>query len=261
MLNNNHNHSSCAFAEQLISYLYDESDAREKSGFETHLKSCPTCADELAGFGFVRAAVLDWQTEEFSKLPTPAFDVSADKSKESFSTVVVSTENRSWLDGFRQVFSFNPLRAAAAFGILIICFGILWLALNSSKGDEIAENGSDKNSVQSDVSPTVEIIKNPEGKSVIKDDEKSLPSSDVSNPPQGIKRQRQDSRNDSAVKVSSGVPKINPDNFARIPKESNESAKKTPSVRKKQIPNLNDAEDEEDETIRLADLFDELDAK
>jgi hypothetical protein len=70
-----------------------------------------------------------------------------------------------------------------------------------------------------------------------------------------------DSPSKSIVRVSSSSHEKNSDSFARSPKETNEAIKKTPPVRKKQIPNLNDAEDDEDETIRLADLFDELDTK
>jgi len=262
MSNNNHNNSSCAYAEQMVSYLYGEADAKEKYKFEMHLESCLTCTDELAAFGFVRSAVLDWRAEGFSKLPTPAFDISFAEAKESFSTTVVSNENRSWLAGFRQMFSFNLIKATATFGIALVCAGIVWFAFNSSGGNEIAEKGDDKNKIQAAVSPTVEITKKPEEKSVANtSDKKSSPSSDVTSSPQQITRERLDNPNKSIVKVSGNAPKNNSDNSARDPKEKNEGGKKTPSVQKKRIPNLSDVEDEEDETIRLADLFDELDTK
>lgn len=48
----------------------------------------------------------------------------------------------------------------------------------------------------------------------------------------------------------------------RSSKDANDSVKKiAPVVKKQPIPNLNDAEDEEDKTVRLADLFDEIDAR
>ena len=64
MLNNNHN-PSCAFAEQIVSYLYNETNAKEKAAFDAHLNNCSTCADELAGFGFVRSSIVEWKNAEF----------------------------------------------------------------------------------------------------------------------------------------------------------------------------------------------------
>jgi len=263
MSNNNHNNSSCAFAEQMVSYLYGEADAKEKYKFETHLKNCLACTDELAAFGFVRSAVLDWRAERFSKLPTPSFDIPVPEFKKSFSTTVVSDGNSSWFAGFRQMFSFNLMRATAAFGILVICAGVAWFAFNSFGGNEIAENENNRNLIQAAVSPTVEIFKKPEEKNVAdkKGEQSSLPF-EVTNSSQQTKREGQDRLNKSAIRVSNNAPKNNLDSSARNPKETNESIKKATSVRKKQIPNLNDAEDEEeDKTIRLADLFDELDTK
>lgn len=259
MSNNNHNNPSCAFAEQMVSYLYGETDEREKIKFETHLANCPTCADELAAFGFVRTAVLDWRAEGFSKLPTPAFDIPVAESKKSFSTTVVSNGNQSRLAGFRQMFSFNLMRATVAFGVLIVCAGIAWFAFNFSGSNEVVKNGDDGNSIQTAVSPTVEILEKPKENSVaLKDDEISSPEITDSTPQ--IKRASPDSPNKSIVRVSGNAPKNNSDGFLRRPKETNAGIKKPVYVQKKQIPNLYVAE-EEDKTIRLADLFDEIGAK
>jgi len=245
----------------MVSYLYGEADAREKTKFETHLKNCSTCADELAAFGFVRSAVLDWRAEGVSKLPTPAIEIPAAEYKESFSTTVVLAESRSWFAGFRQMFSLNSMKATAAFGILIVCAGIVWFAFSFS-GNDISENGDDVKPIQVAVTPTVEIAKKSEEESVAdKNNEKSLPSYQITKSTPPIKREKTGSPNKSIIRASSNAPKNNSDNSIRNPKEASEDSKKTASVRKKRIPNLNDVEDEEDETIRLSDLFDELDTK
>ncbi len=262
MSNNNHKNSSCAYAEQMVSYLYGEADAREKSNFETHLDNCPACTDELAAFVLVRSTVLDWRAEEFSTLLTPAFDILAAEYKESFSTTVVLAESRSWLAGFRQMFSLNSMKATAAFGILIICAGIVWFAFNFSGGNDNAENRDDVKSIEAAVTPTVELAKKSEEKSVAdKNDEKSSPLYQITNSTPPLKREKPGSPNKSIIRASSNAPKNNSDNSIRNPKEASEDSKKTASVRKKRIPDLNDVEDEEDETIRLSDLFDELDTK
>ena len=117
MLNNNHN--SCQFAEQTVSYLYGEAAASEKAEYELHLKTCPTCADELAGFGFIRSSVLDWRNEDFAKLQTPAFDIPATKSKNVFSPASNPSESRSWFGGLGKIFNFNPATAAFADGRVV----------------------------------------------------------------------------------------------------------------------------------------------
>jgi anti-sigma factor RsiW len=261
MLNNNH--KSCQFAEQTISYLYGESGASEKTEFESHLKTCPTCADELDSFGFIRSAVLDWRNEDFAKLQTPAFDIPATKSENVFSPATNSTESRSWFGGLGKIFSFNP--ALAAFAVLVVCVGAALFAFKFSGGDggEIAGNKNNANLAQAAAaSPIIEATKKPE---VIiigdEDSRKSLPTvvkTDDSS--RRAARERQIVPVKSAVKVSDGSSKIDTGSSARSTKNANDNIKKIAPVKNQQVPNLNVADDE-DETIRLADLFDEIDAR
>ncbi len=260
MLNNNH--KSCHFAEQTISYLYGESAAGEKIEFESHLKTCPTCADELESFGFVRSAVLDWRNEDFAKLQTPAFDISATKSENVFSPASNSTESRSWFSGFGKIFSFNP--ALAALAVLVVCLGAALFALKFPGGSgEIAgdENDADIAQVVA-VSPTVEATIKPAQK--VADDEDSkislLPDIKTNDSSRRAARGRQIVAVKSVTKVSDVSSKNDTGNLARSLKNANDNIKKSTPVKKQPVPNLNDAEDEEDKTIRLADLFDEIDA-
>ncbi len=259
MLNNNH--KSCAFAEQIISYLYGESAPDENTEFESHLKICPTCADELESFGFVRSAVLDWRNEDFARLQTPAFDIPATKSESVFSPATNPTESRSWFGGFGKIFSFNP--ALAALAVLVFCLGAAFFAFKFHGDGEIAGNKNNANAAQAVVvSPTVEtMIKPVETITAEKDSKLSLPPDVKANDSsQRAARERQIMPVKTAVKVSDSSSRIDIGSSARITKNANDNIKKIAPVKKQQIPNLNDA-DEEDETIRLADLFDEIDAK
>jgi len=256
---NNHKTSSCAFAEQIVSYLYDEFETGEKIEFEAHLKYCPSCADEYAGFGFARSSVLEWRDEDFSKMATPTFNVPTIKHEKSLPAVF--TESRSWLGDFRKMFSFNPAMAMAALAILVFCAGITLYALNLSGGDETAQKDDGKNAVGIAVSPTVEIPKKSDEKDVGDEEfEKSLapPSSTVSLPQQK-EPEKQITPVKPVVKVSGNAAKNGSNNPAVNLKETND--KKTPPVKKQRVPNLNHSDEDEDETIRLADLFDELDTK
>lgn len=257
MSHNNHNNSSCSYAEQMISYLYGEADEREKFAFESHLKNCSNCADELAGFGFVRRSVLDWRAADFSKLETPVFEIPAVKREKSFLPVAVSTEPRSWFADFKNLFAFNPTWATAALAILIVCVGAALFAFNFSNKTDVAKNEANKNSSQAAVSPTIETIPKPEEASIPgKDSKNSLTTVNPNTP-----SQRERVVDKVVVKVSDNSPKNTPGVSPRNSKNTNGNVKKTTPVKKEPLPNLNDIEDDEDKSVRLADLFEEIDTK
>ncbi len=260
--NNNHNHKSCAFAEQIISYLYGEINAADKNKFETHLKSCLMCADELEEISAVRSSVHDWRIKEFSILETPTFHIPSNNRAESFSTTSVSTETTSWYGNLRRMFSFNPARATAALGVLVVCIGIALFLIRLSDTGEVAQNRDKNNSVQTIVSPSVESKKEKEEKNIIgQPDEKSALFKDH-NLSTETKSEKQIAPSKSIVKVSNNtVPRTDAINSARNSKDANDGIKKTSPVQKRRVPTLTDTDEDEDDSIRLADLFAEIDAK
>jgi len=46
--------------EQLVSYLYDDLGDADRARFETHLRSCPVCREELNALRGVRADLISW---------------------------------------------------------------------------------------------------------------------------------------------------------------------------------------------------------
>jgi len=259
---NNQNSATCRFAEQIVSYLYDECAKDEKTKFEAHLKDCSRCADEYAGFGFVRSSVLEWRNEDFSMMTTPVFDIPANKNEKS--PFKISTESINWLSGIRKLFSFNPALALAALGFLIICAGVTLFMVNFPRSNEIVENGGEKDSVKTIVTPTVEISKKPDDEKVIdipgiKVEKSDSPLLNTNNLPRQKEPEKQVIPVKSVVKVSDNAAKNIPNVSAIKSKETND--RRIKPIKKQQVPNLNDGEDDEDETIRLADLFDELDTK
>jgi len=260
MLNNKYNNSSCKYTEQIVSYIYDEFTSAEKGEFKAHLVNCYSCADEIKSFGFVRSSISEWRNEEFSNLETPFINIPLKNREKSFSVVTSKSESKTWFGKLGKIFSFNP--AFAGLAILVVCVGIAWFAFNFSGGvNEIAANRIDKNSVQPPAAPTNEIsLNSSEITAADKNNEKStvIKPADV---PQEIKREKTTSPSRAIVKASNNIPKNNSDNPVVKVKESNDGNKKAPSVQKRQIPSLTNIEVEEDDSIRLADLFDELDTK
>jgi hypothetical protein len=51
----------CDQRERLLSYVYDEGDARERAEVQEHLDQCPDCRAEVAGLRSVRSDLLAWE--------------------------------------------------------------------------------------------------------------------------------------------------------------------------------------------------------
>ncbi len=252
MLNNNHN-PSCAFAEQIVSYLYGETIGKEKATFDAHLNNCASCADELAGFGFVRASIVEWKTEEFLNLETPSINIPY--------PIAVATEKQSWLGELRKLFALS-LTWATAFAVLIVCVGLVLLAVNFSNDKNIARKVEKPTNAV--VSPTVEEKPTPP----IEETAKQTPTEELPKPSNienaSEKYSPQSAPKNQFVKVSNNVRKNKgvtqtANNVVNIRKLKDD--KTTLTARKQVVPKLNSLEEEEDNSVRLADLFAEVESK
>lgn len=263
MLKNNHQKSVCNQAEPLMSYLYGEIGDAEKAEFEIHLKNCAACENELAEFGFARTAVQDWKAKEFDVLPTPTFAIPSNTTK----TFVNSEESVSWLENFKRIFQFRPALAMSAFAVMIAVAGAALFFVNFRDSNQIAAKADDNNLVAANVSPTVEkVVEQPKqinDEIKVGVEEKSVAPT-VSRPeilPVPVKKTS--SPYQSVMKAAVKKPKNETPNDAPLPdfKAVNSSNKKSPTIRKPKVPSLTETEDAEDNSVRLADLFDELDTK
>jgi hypothetical protein len=276
MLDTNHNNSNCKFTAETVSYIYGEIAAPEKIEFEAHLPFCSNCAEELAGFGLVRSSIFEWK-DEFSTFKSPAFHLPTEKAQNSSDTTAISTRENSWLNSIRQLLSFTPARAVTVFAALVFCVGLTIVVFNfsgNSSISEIAETEFNKN-VSPIISPTAE-------KQIIQPDESvnlKENSSDKSSEPQEqmikkAKREVVEPDKATAPIVKEAVVKVS-DNFRKttignkssvIPNASSgkdnrkENRKPIPAQAQK-VPTLVDAEETEDDSIRLADLFDEVETR
>jgi len=266
MLNNNHNNSSCAFAEQIVSYIYDEVDLSEKTEFELHLKECLKCADELAGLNFAHSSIVEWRKAEFSNLPNFVIPF-----EETTNEKIVLSNQVSWLNNLRQLFTFPLAKAAVGFAFLIICVGAFLTVFNFfGNNDEVAKNKT--------VNVAVSESQNSESKQVTENTQtvaEKQDSSSISTTPNEIETRASKTTNlhqiaprNLVVKTenkSRAVP-----NYETIAKDVNKSALnnknkanseivKNSAVKNSQVPKLTNFEDEEDKSLRLADLLAEFD--
>ncbi len=255
MLNNNHKNSVCGFSEALVSYLYDESNDAEKAVFKKHLDKCSVCSDEIASFSGVHFSINNWKLKEFSGLESPIIEIPYEKPEKS---MIVSGTQSSWLSVLRNLFNLSPAwsLATASAVVLALCIGIVFYAMNSRQPNDIA--ASNKNQSKPVVSPTVE-NKSPQANvnSNEMPDKQPKPVVEPKSPqPEVTISKGTNQTNSKAVKIS---------NNQRTNQKSENVYKnnevKTPNKNTTKDPKIVDDEEEEDNTLRLAELFDEIDTK
>jgi len=264
MLNNNKN-SCCGFTEQMVSYFYDETNQAEKADFEAHLTNCSDCTDEFAGFSFVRSSLIEWRDEEFFKLETLVFEIPMIKTISQ----TVESDSRSWFSDFRKMFSFNPMMATAVLAALIVCVGLVFIVINYLNNSEIAEVDN-KSSEKIVASPTIDKTNGLTKGTIAEGNSHESLSGKL---PKSAGTESKDLQllpirekrlvlSDSVVKASDDTKNNSekPETVRNI-KETNKEIKKTTAVQKQQVPNLTTIDDDEDKSVRLADLFEEIDSK
>ncbi len=272
MLDKNKYNSPCSFSEHVISYLYKEIGAPETNDFEVHLKSCTTCQNELSGFDIVRSSISEWRKEKFSVLETPAFNFLPDPIEENTLTRVSAPQN--WWDAFKnRIFLPAPVWATSAFAALIVCVGLAFIILNYSKYDEVAEISNGDNTIA--VSHSVKAKNESDKNSFSGSNQSEKPSENI------VKEQQLNQENVSAAPnvpaPRNFVTKIKNDLNTTTDRISTRDSNKSTPLNRKPITNreskkaplskprnahfLADIEDFEDKSLRLADLFDEADAK
>jgi anti-sigma factor RsiW len=115
---NNGNKINCEFKDDIVSYLYDETGASERTKFENHLAHCSVCTDEFAAISNARFSVFEWQREEFADLATPEIVIPypAKRTDEGSVTTGIWAPVRAWL-------SLGSFPVAIAVG-LVLCLGL-----------------------------------------------------------------------------------------------------------------------------------------
>ena len=99
----------CERASDLIAFLYNEADERERRDFQLHLNECSTCREEVASFGLVRESIMEWRDEALAGFVSQP--------------VATKKTNKSALAALRQFFDLSPLwlKGATAFAAVAFC--------------------------------------------------------------------------------------------------------------------------------------------
>lgn len=124
----------------LVAYLYDEINAEQKIRFEEHLAGCPNCEAELASFGLVRSSITYWKQTDFEGLTPLHIELPAAEKVPALSPGKnsLAAQVRNFIFGLAAG-PFNWKTAAAAgLPVLIIAFLALTFLLTSAERVEIA---------------------------------------------------------------------------------------------------------------------------
>lgn len=264
-----HKNQNCAFAEQTISFLYDELEIENRRAFDAHLQTCRACADELNGFGAVRAFVADWRALEFDSLAAPKIEINFETNIRPQKSAPAATEKQSWLDGLRKIFSLSPAFAyAAALILTAVCVGLI--AYNFGSRQQIATVENEGKAARANASTAQENTNraiasandfNENEKQLA--DEKPLESNlvkDKYDSPQNVKERRSIKISNAArvAKSETIAQKINRAPANRKASYSNAAVAQNDlrTNERRAAPKLSGIEDDdEDSTLRLSDLL------
>lgn len=260
MLNNNSHNSSCAFAEEIVSYLYDEASVKEKTAFVAHLENCSNCSDELAAFGFVRSSIQEWRNEEIFALEMPALDISHLQPAKIAEISAVSDNSGSWLDQIRTFLTISPKLAfgSAAFAVLAICAGLGLFFFNSSNESDIASN-SNRNSKNAAAPNVIETIEPTSSNPVIEPQKsESLPENKLEQAQFKSPRISTEKTSDNSKTLPKNKTLNKKPNGTMAGNFTENKRNKTNTTQTQEAPKLSNLNEEEDNSLRLTDLFAEI---
>lgn len=238
MMSHSKKSDTCDRIAEIVPYLYGESSVADSAEFETHLLDCEPCTDEFAAIAEARFAVYEWNREEFLSIPTPAFVIPYEKQVEK--TVILG-------NGFSKIFGLPQLsfwgQAAAAFGTIALLVGIGAFVLSGSGEHEIASNSNA--ALRPNAAIPSAIASAPESRADVDSGTKAIPAR---------------SPRVSVVKASSGSRAASNPSRGSLDRASSVQAKnglrRSPLV----APTLSGNDDEVDDSLRLSDLFAEVDS-
>lgn len=240
----NTNDNKCKQFETAMDYVYAELSHVNAKRFQLHLADCDECTEVVRSSHLVRTAVMTWRKEDFDHLPTPSINISYEDPR--------PVELSNGLGWFSNIFGTFNLRLAcgliAAALIAIVAFVYF---------DGISE---DKNDIAANIR-SIETHTSKNAQENIAGSDNSTADTTITNNNGSIEPEPK-AINIKARQIKNTIPVIIPtvkrSNANSIPKSS--MAKRLPSPRSsKPLPTLGGDEPVTDDSLRLADLFDDTD--
>lgn len=231
--------SPCPREDQIVSYLYRELTPVETERFEAHLAACTSCVDDLAELSEPHLAVYEWRTNIFDKIPAPSIELPFE-AKQLQNSEDLLGRLTALLAGWPA-----GLRVGVAFAAVLIIGISAFLLTRPFAGTEVARNVEVAKADPTDLA-----------------DERVLPlvgeSPGVPAPSavDGIvNKPLEPLRNTVRVKHGLAAARKPATGRTSKPEYAANRTKKTTAPRSLR---LNNFDDDEDTTLRLADLLEEV---
>ncbi|MEO6334267.1 MAG: hypothetical protein ABIO91_04720 [Pyrinomonadaceae bacterium] len=225
--------SNCKFSSDMVPYMYAELSAAETSSFESHLLECTACTDEFASLSIARFEVYDWKKVEFDGLETPVFSIPFESSADAAP---------SWIDKLRAAFSAGWAVPTVAFaGLAVVCVFAGILVSTRNNADVAADLRDTRTTAENPAVETAAAVVEPG------------PSLNSSKAETRAKSQFRAINASAAKRVQSRrVPRsASPSNLWELKERSARNFQKN-------VPRLNEFVEDEDTSLRLAELFDDV---
>ena len=226
---------------EFVSYIYDELDRTARETFEAHLAACDECAMELASYSDARLSVIEWRREDFDHLETPAIVVPWASEKRT-----PEAEPAGAFSRFVEALVSLPMFAKAGMGLAAaaLVVGVVYFVSTSPSGTP--NIGTTKSHEQNTESVAV-----PENKSNFSDDEPLIAGNDTSTHEAKITSPGEHPRRHVVLAKF---------NVKHSPAHRSELATTTaaPNTINSKAPRLSSVDEEDDKSLRLADLFAEI---
>lgn len=229
--------TNCANEGELMAYLYNEMLSASRTQFESHFAECSACIDAFAELADSRYSVYEWQQIEFAPLKTPVIEIPYSPA----------TSRSSWIESLKAAFTLRPQMAfAGAVGAMLMAMVIgyaLWSGGTNTvdvatvpKADETASAVANTAGIAAD---TTALVTN--GEADYNAAERKVQT------PQAIPviQRKSESR---SIREPRRSPRVRVQPVERV----------TTITATQTAPRLNDFEDVSDDSLRLTDLFDDI---
>jgi hypothetical protein len=227
---------------EFLSYIYGELDEAGRDAFESHLTSCDECVMELASYSDARLGVIEWRREDFDHLETPAIVVPWLSEKQ----VIAEAGPVGTFTRFIEALASFPrfAKAGIGFAAAAMAIGVFYFAASSPvvKPDVAGITNNDQPSSQ--VPDRSEMHSEPKFTASSKTGVEPINTKNTAKRPEH-------------VRPALAVRSTNQQMPRRTEIASTVTNKMVPTATKK-APRLTTAEEEEDKSLRLADLFAEI---
>lgn len=108
---------SCPLSHEIVSYVYGEIAADTEENFETHLAGCMVCTDEFAAVSEARYSMFEWKKEAFDPLATPEILI---PYRRPVGAVTWVTRMRAWAESFSVPVAVAALAVCVAIGLYLV---------------------------------------------------------------------------------------------------------------------------------------------